>query len=98
MKDEQKNSRGRKVLLAVPAATGWLTHKPLYGVLKKFAARKTAGTVFYHSVLFALLLLVYPVVLMIVTWLVVWLTKQPIYWLLLLLLPFTAWCYKEYNA
>ncbi len=85
-------------LLAVPAAIGWLAHIGLYSILKKFARRKTRGTVFYHSVLFGLLLIVYPVVLITVTSCVVLLTRQLYFWLLLLFLPFTAWCYKEYKG
>lgn len=98
MNDEKKSSTGRKILLAVPAVIGWLAHSGLYDILKKIAIRKTEGTVFYHSVLFGLLLIVYPLVLVIAVSLVVLLTKQPVLWLLLLLLPFTAWCYKEYKS
>lgn len=88
----------RKWLLALPALLGWLTHRPLYLLVKKIAVKTTTGTVFYHSVLFGLLLFIYPIVLVIVTTLTVVLTNQPFFWLLLLLLPFTAWCYKEYKS
>lgn len=88
----------RKRLLALPALLGWLTHRPLYLLVKKIAMKKTTGTVFYHSVLFGLLLFIYPIVLVIVTTLIVALTNQPFFWILLLVLPFTAWCYKEYRG
>jgi 1-acyl-sn-glycerol-3-phosphate acyltransferase len=38
----------------------WLWHAPLYISIKTFVAHKTKGTVFYDSVLFAVLLFVYP--------------------------------------
>jgi 1-acyl-sn-glycerol-3-phosphate acyltransferase len=38
----------------------WLWHTPLYISIKTFVAYKTKGTVFYDSVLFALLLFIYP--------------------------------------
>lgn len=88
----------RRWALAAPAFVGWLTHRWLYNLLKSVAHRKTAGTVFYHSVLFVLLLVVYPVALVGVTALVVELTHQPLFWCLLLVLPFTARCYKEYEG
>lgn len=96
MNSGRRNNAERKIALAIPAALGWLTHKPLYEFLKKFAAKKTAGTVFYHSALLGLLLIVYPVVLLIATSIAVLLTGQNIFWLLALLLPFTAWCCKEW--
>lgn len=96
--EKKVGPKWRKWLLAFPAAIGWLTHSGLYGLLKKFVVRKTAGTVFYHSVLFGLLLIVYPIVLVAVVSAIVLLTKWSAFWLLVLLLPFTAWCYKEYKA
>lgn len=95
-------TRGKKVaikiLLSLPAFIGWLTQKPLFTGLKKFAERQTAGTVFYHSVLFGLLLMIYPIFLLMVTGLFVFITKAIYGWFLLLILPFTAWCYKEWKA
>jgi 1-acyl-sn-glycerol-3-phosphate acyltransferase len=38
----------------------WLWHAPLYISIKTFVAHKTKGTVFYDSVLFAVLLFAYP--------------------------------------
>lgn len=81
-------------LLFVPAVIGGVTHLPLYILCRFFAQRKTKGTVFYHSVLFAMLLVAYPVVLITTSGLVVILTNNAWYWLLLLLLPATAYSYK----
>jgi len=38
----------------------WFWHAPLFLMIKSFVAHKTKGTVFYDSVLFALLLFIYP--------------------------------------
>ena len=46
--------------LSFPALIGWLLHVLFYFPLKKIITRKTAGTVFYDSVLFGVLMLLYP--------------------------------------
>jgi hypothetical protein len=38
----------------------WLWHTPLFLMIKTFVAHKTKSTVFYDSVLFAVLLFAYP--------------------------------------
>lgn len=48
------------VILALPAIAGYILHAPLYYPLKRFVERKTEGTVFFDSVLFGTLLLLYP--------------------------------------
>ncbi|MEO6000458.1 MAG: hypothetical protein ABIQ00_27585, partial [Chitinophagaceae bacterium] len=47
------------VLLFIPALTGVLIHFPVYFLLKSLIKNKTKGTVFYDSILFAALLIVY---------------------------------------
>jgi hypothetical protein len=42
----------------------WFWHAPLFLMIKTFVAYKTKGTVFYDSVLFALLLFGYPIYLL----------------------------------
>ena len=42
----------------------WFWHAPIFLLIKIFAAYKTKGTVFYDSVLFALLLFAYPIYLL----------------------------------
>lgn len=49
------------LLLTIPALLGMLIHAPLYLTIRNFVRKKTNGTVFYNSVLFGLLLIVYPV-------------------------------------
>lgn len=85
----------KKILLALPAAIGYLFHLPLYLALKRFAWNRTKGTDHYDSVLIAILLIVYPLFLILIisaSWII---TKC--WWsvFLLLIVPFTAWSYVQ---
>lgn len=53
-------------LLVPIAALGYLLHAPLYFPLRFLVSRKTRGTVFYDSVMFAALLVLYPVFLLLI--------------------------------
>ena len=85
----------KKTLLALPAAAGWLLHIPLFLPLKQFTVRKTKQNDHYDSLIVALHFFAYPVYLLLVTGLVVFLTFN--WWSLLLLiaLPFTAWSFVQ---
>jgi len=78
------------VVLLPAASVGWLLHAPLYYLLKNTIAKKTTGTVFFDSVLFGVLLLLYPLLYVVVNvviwliWLNIWVTA------LLLLIPLWA--------
>jgi 1-acyl-sn-glycerol-3-phosphate acyltransferase len=48
------------LLLFIPALVAIIIHAPVYYPLKHFIRNKTKGTVFYDSVLFVALLIVYP--------------------------------------
>jgi 1-acyl-sn-glycerol-3-phosphate acyltransferase len=85
----------KKTTLAIPALIGYLIHRPFYLLLKKIVAKKTKETVFYDSVLFGSLMLLYPFFVIILSALAVLLTNSYA-WCLLLVLPFTGWCYKLY--
>ena len=50
----------RPIYLFPVVGIAWFWHAPLYLVTKTFVAHKTKGTVFYDSVLFAVLLFAYP--------------------------------------
>jgi hypothetical protein len=93
----QTTKRWKPVLLAIPAFTGWITHKWLYNALRTFVAGRTVNTVFFHSVLFAMLLVIYPIILIAFTISVALLPGDLLALWLLFVLPFTAWCYKVYK-
>lgn len=87
-----------KALLTLPALAGWILHKPFFLLWRRFIHSKTKGSVFFDSVLFASLLIIYPILVLAITITAVAITQQPLYWLLFLLLPFTAWSYKQYKS
>ncbi len=84
-----------KFLLIIPAVIGWLIHLPIYLPLKKFTWKRTHDNDHFDSVIIAILLFVYPLFLLIITFVILILTKC--WWALFLLLamPFTAWSYSQ---
>lgn len=90
-----KTSLGKRYLLALPAALGWLIHLPLYLPLQRFVFRKTAHNDHYDSVMAALLLFIYPSYLLLITFLVYTITDSTFSFWLLLVLPFTAWSFVQ---
>jgi 1-acyl-sn-glycerol-3-phosphate acyltransferase len=59
-------SKAKKKLLFVPAITGFVLHIGFYKLVKNTVKAKTRGTVFYDSVLFGALLFIYPLLLLLV--------------------------------
>lgn len=82
-----------KILLAAPAAAGWLIHAPLYVPLRSFAFRKTSHNDHYDAVLTALLVFLYPFYTLLIALMVFAFTQSWLSFLLLIVLPFTAWGY-----
>jgi 1-acyl-sn-glycerol-3-phosphate acyltransferase len=84
-----------KIILAIPACTGWLLHAPLYLPVKKWVTKKYSRTVHVDSMLIALPLFLYPFYLLLLFTLLFILLKS--WWTLslFLLLPFTAWSYVQ---
>ena len=84
-----------KILLALPAAIGWLLHAPLYFPIKKIVLKKFKDTVHIDSMLIALPLFIYPLYLVLIVLLLFFFIKS--WWVLLLfiILPFTAWSYVQ---
>jgi hypothetical protein len=95
---EIKPSSFLKALLALPAAIGWLLHAPLYLPLKKMVRRRYNGTVYFDSVLTALLVFTYPVYLLLLVLLAYLLIKSWWVLLLFLLLPLAAWAYVQVKS
>ncbi len=92
---EIKSSLLKKILLAIPAATGWLFHLPLYLPVKSYVWKRTYKNDHYDSVMTAVLLFTYPVYLLIMISML-WIILD-CWWIffLLLLAPFTAWAYIQ---
>ena len=90
---QTKISLAIRLIFFLPAIAGKLLHLPLYTFLKKTIRKKTAGTVFLDSVLFGVLLFVYPIYLLLIG-LILFLIPIPVAILFFILLahPLTAWC------
>lgn len=81
-----------KCALFLPALAGYLLHILPYRLLCLFVYHKTNGTVFYDSVLFALLFIFYPCILFLSGMLIWFVYASPVLVILLwTLLPFSAW-------
>ncbi|HJV20349.1 MAG TPA: 1-acyl-sn-glycerol-3-phosphate acyltransferase [Sediminibacterium sp.] len=73
------------------AVTGWILHFPLYRITSTIIRNKTRGTVFYDSVLFAILLLIYPLYLFLMGCFLFTAGLQPLLAALIILIhPFLA--------
>jgi len=92
---EKKPSFFTKISLFIPAAVGWLVHAPLYIPIKKFTYKKTLNNDHYDSILVALLLFIYPACVIVLSLITVLLTDNPLFWLLIVIFPFTAWAYVQ---
>ncbi len=92
---ELKPSLAHKLLLAIPAFTGWLLHLPLFVPVKKFTRKRTWHNDHYDSVMMGILFLLYPFYVLLLA-LAGWFMLKTLWVLLIfLLLPFTAWAYVQ---
>ena len=92
---EKKPSIIKKVVLSAPALIGFLTHSPLYIPIKRFTLKRTSHNDHYDSILTGILLFAYPVYLIIISTIAFFVTECWSAFLLLFLLPFTAWSYVQ---
>ena len=79
----------KKMLLFIPAIAGWILHAPLY-YLSVLSIKKIAND-HYDSVVVALLFILYPIYLSAITLTAFLVTGNWWMFLLLLIIPFTAW-------
>ena len=81
----------KKILLLLPALTGWIMHIPVYYPLKLYAKNAINEPGHYDSILVGLLFIFYPFYLLAITILMIVFTGS--WWgsLTLLLLPFCGW-------
>jgi len=95
---EKKPHRWSKIFFAFPAFVGWLIHLPLYIPVQKITHIKTADNDHFDSIMAAVLLVTYPFYLLLISFITFYLTRSSFSFLLLLLLPVTAWCYVQVKA
>lgn len=86
------------LILLIPSIIGWLLHAPVYLLMKKIIKNKTRGTVFYDSVMFGSMLIIYPlywILLIVITYAAfgdIWVR------LLILVLPLFAWMFIQWRV
>ncbi|GAB3011840.1 hypothetical protein GCM10027051_13090 [Niabella terrae] len=86
----------QKCLLALPAAAGAILHLPLYGMTELVTRTWFRKTDHVDSVRFGILLLTYPLYVLLIVGLACQAELQ-CWWLLILLMPFTAWAYTRFE-
>ena len=87
-----------RITMTIPALIGFFLHIPLYTLIKKAVYAKTKGTVFFDSVMFAVLLILYPIYLILLTILLLLLhVDWSILLLIILLHPLLAYCAVQYK-
>jgi len=92
---EIKPSLLTKFLLAIPAAIGWLIHAPLYLPIKYWIQKKYNNSGHVDAMQIVLPLLIYPFYLLLITFLLFFILNTYLAFLLMIVLPFTAWSYVQ---
>jgi len=97
--NKMEGNKKNKYLFFLPGAAGFLLHLPLYYFLRKIILRKTAGTIFFDSVLFGALLFFYPVYLLLMGALLL-MMRLPLLAVVIILIihPITAWCTVRWRS
>lgn len=85
----------KKTVLFFPSIIGWLIHAPLYLPIKKIVQKAALNSDHFDSIIVAVLFLAYPLYLVILTLVTFAITHHWISFMLLILLPFTAWAYVQ---
>jgi hypothetical protein len=89
---EVKQSLIKKVILFIPACIGFLLHYPVYLPIKNRVKKLATDNDHYDSIMVGMLFLLYPVFVLLITLSCFSITLQPLSFLLMLILPFTACC------
>jgi 1-acyl-sn-glycerol-3-phosphate acyltransferase len=84
-----------KILLAIPATLGLLIHAPLYLPIKYWVHKKYNDTGHVDAMQIVLPLFIYPFYLLFVTFLLFFTLNTYWVFLLIIILPFTAWSYVQ---
>lgn len=84
-----------KILLLIPAILGYLLNAPLYLPIKNFILKKANETGHFDSIMMGLLIAIYPFYLLLITLTLYFITGNNLSFLLLLIIPFTAWSYVQ---
>jgi 1-acyl-sn-glycerol-3-phosphate acyltransferase len=92
---EIKPSLFTKILLAIPAAIGWLIHAPLYLPIKYWVHKKYYNSGHVDAMQIVLPLFIYPFYLLLITFILFIILDAWWVFILFIILPFTAWSYVQ---
>ena len=92
---EIKPSLLTKILLAIPATIGWLVHAPLYLPIKYWVHKKYNNSGHVDAMQIVLPIFIYPFYLLSITFLLFFSLNTYWVFLLIIILPFTAWSYVQ---
>ena len=84
-------------ILFLPALIGKIIHLPLYYPLKKMIATRTKGTVFFDSVLFGCLFILYPIFLLLVFFIGSFFLTTLVSVGVVFIFPILAWCTVQFK-
>ncbi len=90
-----KQSMPKKLILLIPSIIGLLIHAPLFYFVKWFADILVKEDGHDDSKMVGFLFVLYPVFLLLISFLVFIFSANPLSFLLLLILPFTAWSFVQ---
>jgi 1-acyl-sn-glycerol-3-phosphate acyltransferase len=85
----------KKIMLFVPSIIGLLIHAPLFYFVKWLADMLVKEDGHDDSKMIGFLFVLYPVFLLAITLITYFISAKPLSFLLLLILPFTAWSYVQ---
>ena len=83
----------KKIILFIPAIIGFIINAPLYFTIDLII--KNRANDHYDSIVTGLLFFLYPLLTLAITLIIFFITKSGYSFLLLILLPFTAWSYLQ---
>jgi len=83
----------KKILLFIPSILGWLLHFPIYYAVVALLQKRENDH--FDSIVVALLFILYPLYIVVFSCMVFLFTANALSWLLVLILPFTAWSHLQ---
>ena len=87
-----------KLALTIPAILGYCIHVLFYKFIKNWVTKKTKNTVFYDSILFGFLLILYPILVSVTSLVMLFIFDIKIAIATFIFLPLVAYSYKTYKT
>lgn len=85
----------KKILLFIPAITGWILHAPAYYPVKASIKKMSFHTDHFDSIMVGSFFVLYPLYCIMLTGIAFAVSRHTALLLLLIIIPFTAWAYIQ---